>query len=118
MNYLRDSMNDISKKLISFFLLLLFLAPLAVKVEHKHEDNHHPCAIGFGAVEKELSYQVSHEECPICQYEFLFLLTTGKDVEAQRITLNFDFLNNYTSILISGTEINSVPLRAPPIPIL
>jgi hypothetical protein len=108
-------MSEINKKSISFLLLLLFLVPLVVKIEHRHEAHNHTCTIDFSGEKKELSYQESHEECPICQYEFLFLLTAIKDTESQRKTLDFELLNNYISILISGTEINYISLRAPPI---
>ncbi len=111
-------MSNIKTKLISFLLLLLFLAPMAIIIEHNHEVDAHHCSIGFEDTEDDLSFSDSHEECFICEYEFTFLLTFKRDLESQTSSLDFDLLNNYTSILNSGTSSNYCSLRAPPLLVL
>ena len=102
------------QKLIPLFLLLVFLAPMALIIEHHHEDQTHHCSIAFGDAAQDATYEEAHEECAICEYEFSHVISHPKEIISQTSKPAFDFLNHYSSIIISGTENNSYALRAPP----
>lgn len=96
------------KNITSIFLLLVFLLPSIVKLEHHHE--HFECkAIN------EKHYHVLHDKCVICNFEFSVFLSNTGDIDFQKENPLEYFCNNYDSVYFSNLSQFSFLLRAPPI---
>jgi len=95
------------KNIISIFLLLAFLTPSIVKLEHHHEH------IVSKTADDKHSYAFQ-EKCPICSFEFSVFLTIIKRVELLKENLPDKYCNYYQSIFVSPFPSSSLLLRAPP----
>ena len=95
------------KKITSILLLLVFLLPSIVKIEHQHE--HFICK-----AKNEKHFHVFHEKCYICNFEFSVF---SSDIEHNDLIKGkpFDnYRNNYLSVNDPLYSKFSFLLRAPP----
>jgi hypothetical protein len=95
------------KNIVSVYLLLVFLLPSVVKFEHHHEHK-------FIKVTYDKQYDVLHEECPICSFEFSAFLFAIKKVEIQKVNPSDSYFNNYKSVYHSSLLHSIFLLRSPP----
>lgn len=98
------------KNITSLLLLMVFLLPSIVKLEHHHE--HHDCISSKGD-----HYREYHDECAVCNYDFSVISMDFVAIEIPKI----EQLSQY---LIGDLPSNdSTPsqyfflLRAPPLQI-
>ena len=87
-------MNDLMitkfKNIISLLLLLVFLLPNLVKLEHYHQ---HP----FYQVKNEKLYHLFQDKCVICNFEFSIFLPTVENIDLQNENPIDRYRNNYNS---------------------
>jgi len=96
------------KKIVSVFVLLLFLAPTVIKDLH-----HHKHFIRIAKNEKH--FHDYRYNCEICKFEFsTYNPSTVKTVDS-KITINGCYNNIYTSAVFIEQNIFSFSLRAPPL---
>lgn len=96
------------RHIISWALLLLFLLPSTIKLEH----HHHEVASHASGAEHEASF---HEKCAVCDFEFSFF-SFAKAYHPQQVA----FIHN---IYVDGRNADvyveplkySFSLRAPPV---
>lgn len=96
------------KNITSLLLLLVFLLPSIVKLEHHHEHFE-------GKAINEKHYHVLHDKCVICNFEFSVFLSDIGDIDFQKEGLLEYFCNNYDSVYFSNLSQFSFLLRAPPL---
>lgn len=101
-------MNRLLKNITSVLLLMVFLLPSFVKLEHHHE--HFECK-----AKSEKHIHEKHEQCVICNYQFseYSTLQKGKLKPSERIIAKY--CNNYSSIYYSSSPKYLFLLRAPPL---
>jgi hypothetical protein len=95
------------KKISSFLLLIVFLLPSVVKLEHHHD--------GFkcrSIIEKHI--HASHKGCIICQFEFSVFLTDPENIELTKEKPSDSYCNTYNSGYNNNLSQFSFSLRAPP----
>ncbi len=95
------------KNITPIFLLLVFLLPSIVKLEHHHQD--FECK-----TVNEKYYHVHHDKCVICNFEFSVFLSGSGDIDFQKENPLEYFCNNYDSVYFSNLSQFSFLLRAPP----
>jgi hypothetical protein len=96
------------KNITSFLLLLVFILPSIVKVQH-----HHKHLIDNATNEKHSN--VFRDNCPICNFEFSVFLTSIDNIDFQKETPSDNYINNYNSRYNSNFSQFSFSLRAPPL---
>lgn len=94
-------------KITSLLLLLVFLLPSIIKLEHHHED------IIYKAVH-EKQFNVFHEKCAICNFEFSAYMMTFNNSDFQKENPLDNYSNKYNSKDHSNRSQFSFLLRAPP----
>ena len=100
-------MNRKFKNISSLLLLLVFLLPSVVKLEHHHEN--FECK-----AKNEKHYHVYHKKCATCNFEFsVFSLDLENSDLPKEQPLN-KYCNNYISVNYSTLSNYSFLLRAPP----
>jgi len=102
--------NDMIQKLnkIAYLLLLLvFLSPSIVKLEHHHKrficnakDNNH--------------LHEYHENCAVCNFEFSVFSNDEFHFEQPKEIAHADYLNTYKTAKYTNSSSLSFLLRAPP----
>jgi hypothetical protein len=92
----------------SLLLLLVFLFPSIVRLDHHHEQ--FKCD-----AKNEKHYHISHEKCGICNFEFSVFSSVNIDNELQRQPPSDRYCNNYSSVYFSPHTQFSYLLRAPPL---
>jgi hypothetical protein len=95
------------KKITSSLLLLIFLLPSVVKLEH-----HHDSFICKAIDEKH--YHVVHQTCAICNFEFSVFLTDIENIDLPKGNPLDNYSNNYNSRYNYNLSQFSFLLRAPP----
>jgi hypothetical protein len=100
-------MNRRLKNITSLLLLLVFLVPSIVKLEHHHEH------FVYNS-KNEKNSQVLYGECGICNFEFFVFLSDLGDIDLQNETPLVDYCNNYNCLYYSNPSQYSYLLRAPP----
>jgi len=95
------------KNITSLLLLLVFLLPSIVKLEHHHE--HFKCT-----AKNEKHLHIFYEKCFICNFEFLTFLSVIGDIDFQKENPLDSYCNNYSSRYYSNPSQFSFSLRAPP----
>jgi len=100
------------RKLLSIFLIILFISPLLIKWTHflyVHHEHHH---ISFS---DKSEFKEKHEKCPICAFEFVEFINNKK----LQNTGNPESFSVYHSAFIQNACITksnySFYLRAPPV---
>ena len=96
------------KNITSLLLLLVFLLPSIVKVEHHHE--HFECK-----AKNEKHYHSLHEKCLICNFEFSVFLTSIENIDFQKENPSDNYCNNYNYQYYSNLSLFSFSLRGPPV---
>ena len=96
------------KNIISLLLLLVFVLPSIVKVEHHHE--HFECK-----AKNEKHYHFLHEKCLICNFEFSVFLSKSENIDFQKENPLDNYFNNYNSLYYSNLSQFSFSLRGPPV---
>jgi ribosomal protein L37E len=91
----------------SFILLLVFLSPSIVKLEHHHE--HIECK-----AKDAKHYHASHEKCAICSFEFSVFSSDFENIHASKEQPADNFRINYRFAHFSTLSDYSFLLRAPP----
>jgi hypothetical protein len=95
------------KTTASLFLLLVFLLPTVVKLEHNHE--HFVCK-----AENENHYHSHHERCIICSFEFSAFLSGFDKTELLKENPTDNYSNSYNSLYYFNLSLISFSLRGPP----
>jgi hypothetical protein len=100
-------MNRKTRNIISLLLLLVFLLPSIVKIEHHHDHfvykaNH------------ENNSQVLNGKCSICNFEFFVFLSYAGNIDLQDEKPLENYCNNYNCLYYSNLPQFSYLLRAPP----
>jgi hypothetical protein len=95
------------KNIASFLLLLVFLSPSIVKLEHHHE--HFACK----ARDAEHCH-VLHEKCAVCSFEFSVFSSDFENIHASKAQPAGNFRISYRFAYFSTLSNYSFLLRAPP----
>ena len=95
------------KNIASLLLLLVFLLPSIVKLEHHHE--HFECK-----AKNEKHYHVLHEKCAVCNFEFSVFSSDFENIVLSKEQPLDKYCNNYKSVNYSTLPKYSFLLRAPP----
>jgi hypothetical protein len=100
-------MNRKLKNITTLLLLLVFLLPTIVKLEHHHEN--------FAYKEKvEKNAQVLSGKCGICDFEFFVFLSDYEIIDLHNEIPLVKYCNNYDCSYYSNLAQFSYLLRAPP----
>lgn len=99
------------KKSASFLLVLVFLLPSIVKVEHHHE----PLKIKAKKEEHGNYYHATQAKCSVCSFEFSTFSSDAIPVILAKIQPVALFFENYRSFNYSALSNYSFLLRAPPL---
>lgn len=100
-------MNRKLKNITSLLLLLVFLLPAIVKLEHHHEHFVYKA-------KNEKNSQVFYEKCGICNFEFFIFLFDFGIIDLQNEIPLANYCNNYYCLYYSNLSQFSYLLRAPP----
>lgn len=100
-------MNRKFNKTASIILLLVFLLPSIIKLEH-----HHKHFISLSKQEKP--NLVFHDNCSICNFEFSIFISCINNIDLQIENPPDSYSNNYISQYNSNLSLYSFLLRAPP----
>jgi hypothetical protein len=95
------------KNIVSILLLLVFLFPSLVKLEHHH--NH-----STDIPKEEKPHLVFHDNCGICNFEFSIFISGIENIDLQNEDPQDTYCNNYISQYNSNLSLYSFLLRAPP----
>jgi hypothetical protein len=95
------------KNIASLFLLLVFILPSIVRLEHHHE--HFECK-----AKNEKHYHVFHEKCAVCNFEFSIFSSDFEKIVLPKEQPVAKYCNNYRSVNYSTLSKYSFLLRAPP----
>jgi hypothetical protein len=96
------------KNIAALILLVVFLLPSIVKLEHHHK--HFICN-----AKNEKHYHTYHERCEICNFEFSVFSSEIKNSDLQKEQILDNYCNNYCSEYYSNHHTFSFLLRAPPV---
>jgi len=96
------------KSLISLLLLVIFLFPTVVKIEHHHE--HFVC---HAKTEKHLHEK--HENCQICKFEFSLFTEEYQTIKSHKEEFNILYFEYFQDCNICNKSQYSFLLRAPPV---
>ena len=94
------------KKITSAFLLLIFLLPAIVKIEHHHSN--FVCK-----AKNEKHFHVAHRDCAICSFEYSVFLANLENFDLIKEKLSDNYSNNYKYSYNSLFQFSFL-LRAPP----
>jgi len=95
------------KNIISLLLLLVFLLPTIVKLEHHHDHF-------IYKAKNEKHFHEFHEKCSICNFEFASFLSSVEIIDLQKENPIDPYCNNYNSLYNYCLSQYSFLLRAPP----
>ena len=96
------------KNSIVFLVLLVFLLPTIVKLEHHHE--HFICH-----AKNERHFHVSVDKCEICNFEFSISISDVECSDLQIETTIDRYTNSYNFLSSLDFSKYSFLLRAPPV---
>jgi hypothetical protein len=96
------------KNITSSLLLMVFLLPSIVKLEHHHK---HP----FSETQTANHSLFFTEKCSICSFEFSVFLSDFGYVDLAKGKPIINYFNNYDSVDHSNSSKFSFSLRAPPL---
>jgi len=96
------------KNITSLGLLLVFLMPSIVKLEHHHE--HEICGDNTGD-----HRAFFHEKCLTCSFEFSVFTEDIEKFDFRKEDQSTPYCNNYQSVFFSNLPHFSFLLRAPPL---
>jgi hypothetical protein len=96
------------KNITSLLLLLVFLLPTVVKIEH-HHDNFQCKSLN------EKHFHDFHPNCAICNFEFSIFILSYENVDLQKENPLDNYSDNYNSRFYSKLALFSFSLRGPPV---
>ncbi|HBZ21330.1 MAG TPA: hypothetical protein DEO60_09385 [Bacteroidales bacterium] len=96
------------KNNIALLLLMVFIFPSIVKIEHHHE---HSCLVPSNVI----GIHPFHEKCGICSFEFSFFLSFTEYVSLQKENPSDNYFISYNSPYNSNLSSFFFLLRAPPL---
>ena len=96
------------KSLASLLLLLFFVFPTIIKLEHHHE--HFVCH-----AKNEKHLHESHEKCAVCSFEFSVFSSDAATFNLPRDKPSDTYGNDYRSQVFSNLSQFSFLLRGPPL---
>jgi len=96
------------KSSIALLFLLAFLLPQVVKALHFH-DHELACTSETG---RHFDHQT--EKCEICDYSISVFTSSNENGSFSKILVSDNYINLYSSVLISKPTSFSFLLRAPP----
>jgi len=95
------------KHIASLLLVVVFLSPSIVKLEHHHDR--------FASnSNNENHFDIPHDKCEICKFEFSVFSTCKDETALRKEKPSDSFRNHYSSINFSNPSNFSFLLRAPP----
>jgi len=94
--------------MLAFFLLMVFIFPSIIKLEHNHEH------LESVSTNNENS-KFFKDKCPICNFEFSAFESGYKIIELPNDNPPDNFSNNYKPEFYSSFLQFSFQLRAPPV---
>lgn len=95
------------KNIASLLLLLVFLLPSLVKLEHHHK--RFECKSKSG-----MHYHAFQEKCAVCNFEFSVFSSDFENIVLQKKQPLANYCNHYKSVNYSTLSTYSFLLRAPP----
>jgi hypothetical protein len=95
------------KNIASLFLLLVFLLPSIVKLEHHHK--HFECK-----AKNEKHFHEFHNKCAVCSFEFSVFSSAFGNIVLPKEQPVAKYCNNYRSVNYYTLSKYSFLLRAPP----
>lgn len=91
--------------------MLVFFSPTLIKAAHLFYTEHqHEFVLNSNTVE----INESHNDCPICKFEFTQIIATENYYETTHHLLVSDFMPLFNSDIVKTTTLFSFNLRAPP----
>jgi len=100
-------MIRILKNIISFSVLMAFLWPSLIKLEHHHE--HVSCCADQG-----LNYHSYHDKCQVCDFEFSFFSSELVYFELEKDKPIENYVDGYSSEFHVISAPFAFLLRGPP----
>ena len=101
-------MKKVFRIIISLFLLVAFLTPSIVKIEHHHE--HHICN-----AKSQKHLHVYHDSCKVCNFEFSVFSSNLLNIKLEKEKHLANYSNNYSFQFNSTHSDYSFLLRGPPV---
>jgi hypothetical protein len=101
--------NSIHIVIIALFQLLVFVTPQVIKSTH-----HHHTETQFAVPVKDNSISITHEQCPLCHFEFVTFIKADKEKQPIYKKLLYTVTTSCTSDVIN-TFFNCFSNRAPPL---
>ena len=95
------------KNIASLLLLMAFLLPSVIKLEHHHQYIDH-------LAKDEKHFHEFHEKCSICDFEFAVFLSSDEKIVLPKENPKDYYSNNYNSHYNYNITRYSFLLRAPP----
>ena len=95
------------KNIVFLFLLLVFILPSIVKLEHHHEHFEYKA-------KNEKQNHLFNEKCAVCNFEFSVFSSDLKKIVLTKEQPVAKYCNNYRSVNYSTFSKYSFLLRAPP----
>lgn len=100
-------MRSLFRNFGALFLLVAFVFPSVVKMEHHHE--HHICN-----AKNQKHLHAHHDSCQVCTFEFSVFSDNHHKIEFQNDKPIDCYLNHYHSANYYTRSKHSFQLRAPP----
>ncbi len=97
--------------IISIFLLIVFLLPSFVKLEHHHEHERY-------TDNKDSRIKLTHEKCFVCNFEFSIFSSNSPIFLFKPETQDYNYSSNFHPQLFYNHLEYSFLLRAPPVEIV
>lgn len=95
------------KNTASILLLIVFLFPTIIKLEHHHE--HFECN-----TKHTKHLHENHEKCDVCNFEFSLFSIEAYKIDFEINQLFTEYHNDYISVCFSENAVSFFLLRAPP----
>jgi hypothetical protein len=96
------------RNITSLLLLLVFLLPSIIKLEHHHEHFEYQA-------KNEKHCPSLHERCVICNFEFSVFLSGSENIDLQKEKPLDNYSINYNSLYYYNLSPFSFSLRGPPV---
>jgi hypothetical protein len=96
------------KNIISLLLLLVFLLPTIVKIEH-HHDNFQCKSLN------EKHFHDFHPNCAICNFEFSIFILSYENIDFQKDKPVDNYSKKYNSRFSFNLYLSQFSLRGPPV---
>jgi len=95
------------KNIASLLLLMAFLLPSVIKLEHLHQYIDHKA-------KNEKQFHEFHQKCSVCDFEFAVFVSNVENIVLPKVNPINYYINNYNSLYNYNISRYSFLLRAPP----